>query len=404
MADHLQRLRRYAELAVKVGANVQEGQDVYIWCQPAHAELARQIVEVCYETGANFAHLVYVDPHARFHRIKSAKKDSLAYVPDWWDVFLGEVSDKKGALIQLAGEPEPNLMAGQDPDRMAAAQFPVTPKLLEVVMSGNCNWTIVAAPNAGWAEQVFGEPDMERLWDLVAEATRLNEPDPVAAWDAHISRLKDRARQMNEMAFSELHFEGPGTDLRVGLNNEVDWLAASFETNSGIATVPNMPTEEVFTTPDFRKTEGTVTCTRPLIAESTTIEGLRLTFREGVCVDVHADSNADTVRAQMSRDEGAARLGEVALVDGTSAVGKTNTVFHTTLFDENAACHIAWGHGIDSVLRKPADPKERDQMGFNSSIVHTDTMIGGPEVQVHGIAASGSRVPIIIDNVWQLKN
>jgi aminopeptidase len=404
LPDHLQRLRRYAELAVKVGANVQEGQDVYIWCQPAHAELARQVVEVCYETGANFAHLVYVDPHARFHRIKSAKKDSLSYVPDWWDVFLGEVGDKKGALIQLAGDPEPNLMAGQDPERMATAQFPVTPKLLDVVMSGNCNWTIVAAPNAGWAEQVFGEPDVERLWHLVAEATRLNEPDPVGAWDAHINRLKNRARQMNEMAFSELHFEGPGTDLRVGLNNEVDWLAASFETNSGITTVPNMPTEEVFTSPDFRKTEGVVTCTMPLIAESTTIEGLRLTFREGVCVDVHADTNADTVRAQMSRDEGAARLGEVALVDGTSAVGKTNTVFHTTLFDENAACHIAWGHGIDSVLRKPAAPEERDRMGFNSSIVHTDTMIGGPEVQVHGIDGSGSRVPIIINNVWQLEN
>jgi aminopeptidase len=398
-----QRLRDYAELAVKVGANVQAGQDVYVWCQVEHAELARAVTEVSYEAGANWVHVLYGDQHSKLYRLRHAGEDTLDYVPDWWDGMLREIDAKQGVFIQLAGDPHPNLLAGQDQQRMAKTHFPRTEWLLKMVMGGRVNWTIVAAPNEGWATEVFGEPDVERLWDLVAVATRLDQPDPVGAWKEHIANLEHRAQQMNEQAFDSLHFKGPGTDLRIGLIPAARWLSASFTTKRGITHVPNMPTEEVFTSPDYRRTDGTVACTMPLLTDGTRVEGLKLTFENGVCVDATADQNVEVVKASMARDDGAKRLGEVALVDASSAVGRTGTVFHTTLFDENAACHIAWGNGIDHALENaPDDPAELDALGFNRSMEHTDTMIGGPEVDVDGITADGKTIPILRANVWQL--
>lgn len=399
-----ERVRRYAELAVRVGANVQPGQDVYLWCQVEHASLAREIVDVAYEVGAGFAHTMYFDPHNKLSRLVHADGSTLEFVPDWWESFFDEIDERKGAFIQLAGDPVPNLLQGQDPERMKLARFPRTPGLLKLVMNGNCNWTIVAAPNEGWARQVLGEPDVERLWRLVAEATRLDEPDPVMAWKSHIASLTARAEQMNSRGFTSLHFRGPGTDLKIGLNPKAKWLSAEFKSTRDVTFVPNMPTEEIFTTPDYRLTEGTVRCTMPLVTDSTTVEGLELTFEGGRCVDIKADANAGTVKAQMATDQGAALLGEVALVDASSAVGKTGTVFHTTLFDENAACHIAWGRGIEHAFPGglPEHPSERAELGFNESLIHTDTMIGGREVEVDGITSEGIVVPILRDNVWQL--
>lgn len=403
--DHAERLRRYAELTVHVGANVHEGQDVYVWCQPEHAELARAIADVSFETGANFVGIMYGDPHVKLARLKHAAEETLEYTPDWWDAFLKEVYEKKGAFIQLSGDPYPNLLAGQDPERVRLAKYPVTPWLLKMITEGNVNWTIVGAPNEGWATDVFGKPDVDRLWDLVATATRLNEPDPVKAWQEHIEGLEARAGQMNDRRFDALHFRGPGTDLKVGLLQEGQWVAARFTTKRGIKHIPNMPTEEIFTSPDFRRTEGTVRSTMPLITDGTKVEGLELTFENGVCVDVKAESNAGAIKAQMGRDKGAARLGEVALVDASSAVGRTGVVFHTTLFDENAACHIAWGKAIENCYRDaPTDPAKWEEIGLNHSIMHTDTMIGGPEVDVDGITADGEVIPLLRDNVWQLES
>jgi aminopeptidase len=266
------------------------------------------------------------------------------------------------------------------------------------------NWSIVSAPNAGWATQVFGEPDVERLWDAVVAATRLDEPDPVAAWHAHTQRLKARADGLEAHGFDAVRFRGPGTDLTVGLLPSSQWMCATFETETGIEHIPNLPTEEVFTTPDWRRTEGVVRSTLPLVAAGTRVSDLVVRFEGGKIVDVTAATGADIIREQIAVDEQAAYLGEVALVDGSSAVKRTGLVFCDTLFDENAACHIAFGRGIPTTLGLEGETSSEDLLehGVNVSAVHTDFMIGGPEVDVDGLDAAGNATPIIRGDVWQL--
>jgi aminopeptidase len=258
------------------------------------------------------------------------------------------------------------------------------------------NWTVVGVPNAGWATQVFGEPDVDRLWDLVEHCVRLDEPDPAAAWRAHIDKLGRRATALDALEIDSLRFTGPGTDLTVGLLPQSRWMGVESETVDGVPFVANMPTEEVYTTPDARRTEGVVTATMPLAVYGTIVTGLRVRFAAGRIVEVEADEGADVIRGQLATDEHAAALGEVALVDGTSRVGQTRTTFFDTLFDENATCHIAYGDAY-------AEAVDGGRIeGVNVSSVHTDFMIGGPALSVDAVTRSGTVVPILRDEVWQL--
>jgi aminopeptidase len=395
-------LRACAELAVRAGANVQEGQEVHITALLAHVPLARAITEVAYEAGASFVHIDYRDPHEKLYRLRHAPLETLSFVPAWHDRQMAHLIEKRASFIQLAGNPEPHLFEGIDAERLRRCIFWTTPSQLKVPMSNESNWTIVACPNEGWAEQMLGEPDVEKLWQLVAAATRLDQPDPVAAWEAHMTRLEERAKDLNERALDELHFTGPGTDLRVGLLPEAKWMAARFRTTWGRPYIPNLPTEEVFTAPDFRRTDGHVQCTRPLSLSGNVVEGLELTFREGRIVGVDATKNAEAVEAEIGRDEGAARLGEVALVDNSSAVGRTGFVFRDTLFDENAASHIAWGAAVAHFFEVLPPEDAREEVGINVSGVHTDTMIGSPEVDVDATTRSGERVTLIRQGDWVL--
>lgn len=402
MADAT-RLERYADLAVRVGANVKEGQKVMVRAAVEHVGLARAVCEAAYKAGAEYVHIHYWDPHQKLHRLNHAALDSLEYIPEWWDKSMDDLVDARGAVISITGDANPNIFSGIDAERLKRDHMPSTASVLRLALGGHVNWTIVGGPLPQWAERIFGEPDMDRLWDLFAVATRLDEPDPVAAWREHVERLKQRAEGLDERRFSALRYRGPGTDLTIGLHEKGKWISGSMTTSAGIEHVANMPTEEVFTTPDYRRTEGKVTCTRPLYMNGSVVEDLELTFKEGEIVEVKASANAHAVEAEIATDIGARRLGEVALVDGTSAVGKTGVVFGNTLFDENATCHIAWGAGFEfAVENLPSDAEAQDAMGFNNSKVHTDTMIGGPEVSVHGVTASGDEVPVIVDNAWQL--
>ena len=247
------------------------------------------------------------------------------------------------------------------------------------------NWTVIGVPNAGWAQQMFGEPDVERLWKLVEFCVRLDEDDPVAAWQAHVARIGRRARLLDDMKLDAVRFTGPGTDLTVGLLPESRWQGVESVTADGVPYVANMPTEEVFTTPDARRTEGYVRSTRPLALYGRIVRGLEVRFEHGRIVDVRSDEGSDVIEGQLATDERAAYLGEVALVDGTSRIGKTNETFFETLYDENATCHVAYGSAYTEAVE--GEPGE----GVNDSTVHTDFMVGGPEIDVDARAARRHR-------------
>jgi aminopeptidase len=400
----LERIDAYADLIVRIGANVQPGQTFFVNALPEHLELARALARSGYRAGAGYVDVRFGDPHVTRARIELAPEDSLTHSPAWL-VERADASDG-AAVAAISGEAEPELLADLDQGRVGKTR-PITAieHAIKIQNARGVNWTIAAYPNEGWAEQVFGEPDVERLWDAIAMTVRLDEPDPVAAWREHTARMRARCAQLDERAFAALHFDGPGTDLTVGLLPESRWIGGGIETRDGIPHVPNLPTEEVFTAPDWRRTEGMVRSTRPLALGGSVVRDLEMTFANGEAVEVRASSGADAVRGQMATDEFAKRLGEVSLVDGTSRVGQTGITFYNTLFDENATCHIAWGSAIMYSAPELAGltPDDARARGANISSVHTDFMVGGPEVAVDGVTNEGKRVPILREDVWQLR-
>ena len=400
-----ERLARYARLTVEVGVNIQPGQLLRVAAHPEHLPFVRAIAEVAYERGARYVEAIYVDPHLRRSRILHAPGETLDWSPPWTLALIDEFAATNGAMIAITGDPEPELFSDLDPARIAGTRPRlVAEQMLKATGDGRIAWTIVGYPNPGWAQAVFGEPDVERLWDAVAVATRLDEEDPVAAWRVHIARLRERAALLNERRFDALRFRGPGTDLAVGLMPESRWRSGSEQTVTGVEEVVNMPTEEVFTTPHRLRTEGVVRSTVPLAVNGQIVHDLTVRFEGGRVIEVSATSGADVVREEMRTDEGGSYLGEVALVDRDSRVGQTGIVFFDTLFDENAACHIAYGQGFGNAVEghEGATAEELAALGCNDSIVHTDFMIGGPEVEVDGIERSGTVVPLLRGNAWCL--
>lgn len=393
------RLQRLAELTVSVGANVQPGQLVVIFGLVENAPLIREIARAAYRAGARIVAPSYVDRHFTRALIEFGPDDSLDYTPPWVLNMLSNLEAEKGAFIQVSGDPEPELLADLPGDRVGRAlPRELLSQWTRMVSERVVTWTIVPAPTQAWARQVFGEPNVEALWDAIEKAVRLDRPDPVAAWRAHIERLAAIAEALNERRFDSLRYRGPGTDFTVGLLDSSRWDGADTETIFGLSHVPNLPTEEVFTSPDCRRAEGSLRSTRPLPILGTVVRDLELEFRDGRIVEVKASSGADIVRGQLATDENASRLGEVSLVDGSSEVGKLGLIFYNTLFDENATSHIAYGAGFDFCV-----PDENDRAeGLNRSAVHTDFMVGGPEVEVDGKERTGAWVPVLRNNEFQI--
>jgi aminopeptidase len=392
------RVDRYAELAVRVGANVQPGQLVEVLAHVEHAEVARAVARAAYRAGARYVDVLYRDQHLRHALIERAPDDVLSWTPPWLLERAKQMGAERAAVVALTGDAEPELLGDLPGERVGRARMRELAEENNRQMNAQLNnWTVVGVPNAGWAEQMFGDADVERLWELVEFCVRLDEPDPVEAWRVHVRRIGQRARALDELRLDAVRFHGPGTDLTVGLLPESRWQGAESTTADGLPYVANMPTEEVFTTPDARRTEGHVRSTRPLALAGQVVHGLAVRFEAGRIVEVTADDGAEVVRGELATHERAPYLGEIALVDGTSRIGQTGVTFLDTLFDENATCHVAYGSAYTEAVEGGGAIE-----GVNDSTVHTDFMVGGPEVAVDGVTRDGEVVPLIRDDVWQL--
>jgi aminopeptidase len=400
------RVDRLAELAVGVGANVHSGQDVVVLAfDVEQAPVARAVADAAYVRGARFVSVLYWDQHVRHSRLARAPADSLGFVPDWWEAMIAECVRRHSAFIVVWGDPNRAMLDDVESERVASDHMPFTSSWWAAVGRGDMSWAFVPGPCPGVAKAMLGEADLERLWELLAPMLRLDAEDPEGAWREHIARLQQRVGALERRSFSGLRFRGGGTDLTVGLLQGARWMSVGgMRTSWGTPMVVNLPSEEVFTTPDYRRTEGVVRVTRPInLIGGGQVEELVIRFEQGRVARVEAARGADRVRAQMAVDPGAARLGEVALVDGSSPVGQTGMVFGDILIDENATSHVAWGNAYAFTAPDlPDDEEAQDAIGFNRSAVHQDAMIGGPEVDVLGVDHKGDETPVILADAWVL--
>lgn len=399
----MDRIERFADVVVRAGANVQPGQGVILRTDTAHLEISRAVVEAAYAAGAAWVEPVWTDGPMRRAAVDHASLESLTTSRGWALQRTREWAEQGVASIGLVGDAYPHLLDGADPVRAAAFPVEEVQATRESLIGGGLRWTLVGAPNPGWAQQVFGEPDTQRLWDAVATAMRLDTDDPALAWRERAATLADRASRLDDLELASVRYVGDGTDLTVGLIPGCRWTGGGLIDPAGIPYMPNIPTEEVFTSPDRRRADGVIRLTKPLALQGRLVHGLRVEFAGGRIVDVTADSGAEVVRAQLETDPGARSLGEVSLVDADSRIAKAGIVFHNTLFDENAGCHVAWGTGFPFSLPggMRMSPAEREELGLNSSAVHTDVVIGGEGITVTGTGPKGT-VEIIRDDVWVL--
>jgi aminopeptidase len=393
-------LERYAELIVAVGANVQPGQLVDVWSALGKEELTRAVTAAAYRRGAKFVDVAYYDPWIKRARVEHVADESLEYIPPWFGERALQLAEARAASISFSGPSAPGLFDDVDPSRLGRDIYPRVKEWMKITNDRTVNWSVAPGPTEPWAKLVYPELEpeeaLDRLWEAVVHVCRLDEDDPAAAWRERSADLAAAADRLTERRFDALHLEGPGTDLTVGLLPTSSWIGGVDTTAEGIDHMSNLPTEEVFTTPDPERVEGTVRATMPLFSNGRVIEGLAVRFEGGRAVQVDADSGAEILRTLTTRDEGAARLGEIALVDREGRIGQLDTVFYDTLLDENAASHIALGSAYEQGVG------EEDAGRINDSQIHVDFMIGGPEVDVTGITKDGERVPVLRDATWQI--
>jgi len=398
-----QLLARYADLIVSVGANVQPDQVLAVEALPEAQPLVAAIARRAYEKGARYVDVQYFDGSVKRIRAQTASEETLAWVPPWLGrrmEMLGELDAARCVLVPLV---PPGLLDGVDPARAGLDRLPTVEETFKMIDDRSIAWTLSPYPALAWAQLVYpeldGEAAVEALWTDIAHVCRLDEPDPAQAWHDRIEQIFQVASRLDALELDALHFEGPGTDLTVGLlpSSRFAKEGGSSQTRTGVRHVPNIPTEEVYTTPDPRRTEGVVSSTKPLDVAGSLLTGLRIRFEGGRAVEIDADANADALRGRCAIDEGASRLGEVALVDRESRIGKLGRTFYTTLLDENAASHLALGDAYSSPIADDADLPE-----INESAVHIDFMIGSDDVSVTGTTRAGGSVPILRGGSWQI--
>ncbi|MGO9359860.1 MAG: aminopeptidase [Xanthobacteraceae bacterium] len=406
--SHDERLDRLAEIAVRVGLRLRHGQEVVVTAPVEALPLVRRITAHAYTNGAALVTTLFSDEVSTLQRFLHAPDDSFDRAAGWLYDGMAAAFHAGAARLAVVGE-DPSLLSAQDPAKVARANRARSiayKPALDHIVNFDVNWSIVSCATPAWAKAVFpNAPPSEALsllWEAIFSASRVDGPDPIAAWAHHDHALSARTTLLNRKRFAALRFRGPGTDLTVGLADEHQWEGGATMARNGIVCNANIPTEEVFTTPHRRRVEGTVRSTRPLSYQGTLIEDIAVRFEDGQIVESHARAGADVLAKVLSTDEGARRLGEVALVPESSPISQSGILFYNTLFDENAASHIALGQAYSKCIRggSALSPEELAARGANSSLIHIDWMIGSAEIDVDGLQVDGTAEPLMRKGEW----
>ncbi|MCX8996191.1 aminopeptidase [Rhizobiaceae bacterium BDR2-2] len=402
------KLERLATTAVKVGLRLEKGQDLVMTAPIGALPLVRLITREAYKAGAGLVTTFYSDEEAILARYRYAPDESFDRASGWLYEGMAKAFAGNAARLAISGD-NPMMLAGQDPARVARANRANSMSYkpaLEKISNFDINWNIVSYPNPAWAKQVF--PDLpeakavEKLAEAIFAASRVDRDDPVAAWEEHNANLRKKSSWLNGERFAALHFTGPGTDLTVGLADDHEWHGGASTAKNGITCNPNIPTEEVFTTPHALRVEGTVSSTKPLSHQGTLIDDIQVRFEGGRIVEAKASKGEEVLNKVLDTDEGARRLGEVALVPHSSPISQSGILFYNTLFDENASCHIALGQCYSKCFLNGASLSQAEiaAKGGNSSLIHIDWMIGSDKVDIDGVKPDGTRVPVFRKGEW----
>ena len=402
------KIDKLANLAVKRGVGLQKGQNLLITAPIESLPLVRKIAEHAYKEGASIVTPLFTDSDITLSRFKYAPDESFDSATDWLFNGMGEAFDNNTARMAIAGD-DPMLLSQMDPDKvsrankaMAKAYKPARERITEFKI----NWNIVSWPGSAWASRVFPELPFDeaivKLADAIFDASRASVDDPIQAWDDHNEKLRIKTNWLNEKNFAALQYNGPNTNLRVGLADEHEWMGGASKAQNGIICNPNIPSEEVFTTPHAYKVDGTVSSTKPLSYQGTLIDDIKVTFKDGKIIEAHASKGEEVLQKVLKSDEGASRIGEVALVPHSSPISQSGIIFYNTLFDENAASHIALGQCYSKCFKGELDlsKEEISKRGGNSSMIHIDWMIGSDQIDVDGIDQNGNQEPIFRKGEW----
>ena len=401
-------LDRLAEVSIRVGLNLQEGQDLIITGPVEALPLVRRLSAEAYRNGAGIVTAMLSDDELALTRYQYASDESLDSAPEWMFKAMGDAFDNNTARLAISAS-NPLLLSEQDPARVARAAKSMSlaaKPAMERITNFNTNWNVLAYPVLAWAKQVFPDKKDDEAVSALAEAifsiSRVDNDDPITAWKVHQETLTERQNWLNEKDFYALHYTAPGTDLTIGLADGHEWKGGASLAKNGITCTPNIPTEEVFTTPHADRVEGVVRASKPLVLRGNVIEGIEVRFEGGKIVEAKADKGEEVFKQLIETDEGARKLGEVALVPHSSPISASGLLFYNTLYDENASCHIALGQCYSKCFKGDIgkDPEKIAEAGGNSSNIHVDWMIGSGEMDIDGISKDGTRTPVMRKGEW----
>lgn len=403
-----QNLALYAELTIKEGVALQPGQELILAAETGDAPFVRLLAAQAYRAGAKNVEVLWSDPGVTLARYREGTDEAISYAPTWFIDGITRAHRENAARIGVASG-DPGLLANVPPERVATSSRVTSAAkkgISELVSGFAINWCVVGAASPAWAARVFpglpAEEAVAKLWDAIFLTSRIHEDDPTAAWVAHSENLERRVTALNEMRFDAIRFRGPGTDLQVGLVERHVWAGGRGRAKNGVLCSPNIPTEEVFCMPHRAKVDGVVSSTKPLSVRGQVLDGIEVEFKDGVAVRAHAAKGDETLQRLLSTDEGSRRIGEVALVPNSSKVAQAGILFYNTLYDENAASHIALGASYAENLEDHAALSEEERLarGANDSIIHVDWMIGSGEIDVDGLNADGAATPLMRAGEW----